>query len=91
MADAEIITTEDEQGSFTVEVREGGSSTTHTVKVPAGFGVPGSSDEEVVRESFRFLLEREPKEQILGSFDLPMISRYFPDYQGELQRRLGEG
>lgn len=89
MADAEIITTEDEQGSWTVQVEEGSSTSTHTVKIPAGFGVPGASDEEVVRESFRFLLEREPKESILSSFDLPMISRYFPEYQEELQQRLG--
>ena len=27
-----------------------------------------------------FLLEREPKESILGSFELPVIERYFPDY-----------
>ncbi len=91
MAEPEIVTTEDEQGSWTVEVRESGSSSTHTVKIPAGFGVPGATDEELVRESFRFLLERESKEQILGSFDLPMISRYFPEYHQELQERLGPG
>lgn len=89
MTEAEIVTKEIEPGEFRVEVQEGGSSTSHTVKIPAGFGVPGASDEEVVRESFRFLLEREPKEQILGTFDLPLISRYFPEYQEELQRRLG--
>lgn len=90
MPEADITTTEIEQGEFRVEVQEEGSSTSHTVTVPAGFGVPGVSDEQVVRESFRFLLEREPKEQILGTFDLPLISRYFPEYQEELQRRLGE-
>jgi len=35
-----------------------------------------------VRESFRFLLEREPKESILREFDLSVIKRYFPDYDG---------
>lgn len=89
MTETEIVTKEIEPGEFRVEVQEGSSSTSHTVKIPAGFGVPGASDEEVVRESFRFLLEREPKEQILGTFDLPLISRYFPEYQEELQRRLG--
>jgi hypothetical protein len=57
--------------------------------VPAGVGVAGVSDAEVVEESFRFLLEREPKESIMASFDLPVISRYFPEYQQEMERRLG--
>lgn len=46
------------------------------------------SPERLVEESFRFLLEREPKEAILSRFDLPVISRYFPEYEGELKRRL---
>ena len=36
---------------------------------------------DLVRRSFAFLLEREPKESILRSFDLPVIGRYFPDYE----------
>ena len=36
---------------------------------------------DLVRRSFAFLLEREPKESILRSFDLPEIGRYFPDYE----------
>jgi hypothetical protein len=36
--------------------------------------------EELIRSSFKFLLEREPKESILESFELPTISRYFPEY-----------
>ena len=42
----------------------------------------GRSVEELVRDSFAFLLEREPKESILEEFDLPAIKRYFPDYDG---------
>jgi hypothetical protein len=41
-----------------------------------------------VTESFRFLLEREPKESILGSFDLTVIGRYFPEYEREIAKRL---
>jgi hypothetical protein len=41
-----------------------------------------------VRKSFLFLLEREPKESILRSFDLTVISRYFPEYEREITRRL---
>jgi hypothetical protein len=42
----------------------------------------GRSAEELVRDSFGFLLEREPKESILKEFDLSVIQRYFPDYDG---------
>ena len=42
-----------------------------------------------VEESFAFLLEREPRESILRRFDLPVIGRYFPEYEVEVRRRLG--
>jgi hypothetical protein len=41
-----------------------------------------------VEESFRFLLEREPKESILRRFNLTVISRYFPEYEREIKTRL---
>jgi len=44
--------------------------------------------EELVRESFVFLLEREPAESIMSRFDLPVIARYFPEYPREISRRL---
>ena len=34
------------------------------------------------------LLEREPATSILGQFSLSDISRYFPEYPGELADRL---
>jgi hypothetical protein len=49
---------------------------------------PGVDPKELVRESFRFLLEREPPESILSRFDLPVIERYFPGYGSEIARRL---
>jgi hypothetical protein len=42
----------------------------------------GRSAEELVRDSFGFLLEREPKDSILREFDLSVIKRYFPEYDG---------
>jgi hypothetical protein len=33
-----------------------------------------------------FLLDREPKESILGRFDAAVISRYFPEFERELPR-----
>lgn len=50
---------------------------------------PGAAREELVRESFLFLLEREPPSSILARFDLHVIGRYFPEYPAEMRRRLG--
>ena len=48
---------------------------------------PGATDPtDLVRRSFAFLVEREPPESILRSFDLPMIGRYFPDYEIVIRR-----
>ena len=48
----------------------------------------GRLPEELLQESFRFLLEKEPNTSILPSFDLPVIGRYFPEYEREIQARL---
>ncbi len=77
---------------FEVTVREGRSETRHIVNVEPGFAralLPGrESAEELVRLSFEFLLENEPKESILRAFDLQDISRYFPAYEQEIRGRL---
>ena len=44
--------------------------------------------EDLVRASFEFLLEHEPKESILREFDIEVIGRYFPGYERELAKRL---
>lgn len=50
---------------------------------------PGQLDPlRLVRASFEFLLEHEAKESILRSFDLPVVGRYFPEYEDEIRRRL---
>jgi hypothetical protein len=49
---------------------------------------PGVTPEELVRISFEFLLEREPRESIMRSFELPIIGRFFGDYRDEVERRL---
>ena len=76
-----------------VTVAEGKSETVHTVVVErtyrdklVGTGVPV---EQLVRKSFEFLLTREPKESILRSFNLPLIGRYFPEYEKEIRRACG--
>ena len=50
---------------------------------------PGVTVERLVEASFAFLLEREPRESILREFSLAVISRYFPEYEHEIRRRLG--
>ena len=44
--------------------------------------------EQCVEAAFRFLLDREPKESILRSFDVAVISRYFLEFEQELSRYL---
>ena len=79
------------ESSFRVVVEEGGSRTEHTVTVREDYyqRLTGGSitPEELVRKSFEFLLEREPKESILSSFDLPVIQRYFADYERVISGR----
>lgn len=77
---------------FRVRVIEGGSQTTHQVtlgpKDCAKLAGEGAEPEKVIRKSFEFLLEHEPKESILGRFELSAISRYFPEYEGEIKKRI---
>lgn len=81
-----------EEGVFEVRVIEGKSETSHRVtlaekdydRLAEGKATP----DELVRRSFEFLLEHEAKESILARFDLTVISRYFPQYEGEIKKRL---
>ena len=77
--------------TFRVTV-EKDAATTHTVTVdPAyyekltGGRVPV---EKLVEKSFEFLLDREPNTSILGRFDLPVIGRYFPEYEKKIRKML---
>jgi len=73
--------------TFEVTVREGRGETIHRVTVPAALAARlsgGRSGAALVEASFRFLLDREPKESILRSFELGVISRYFPEFEREL-------
>jgi hypothetical protein len=74
-----------------VEVREGAGQTRHRVTVRRNTLArlaPGHSAEDLVRAAFAFLLEREPKESILASFDVTVIGRYFPGFEREIERYL---
>jgi len=76
-----------------VAVDHAGSRTRHVVTVTradlerwAG-GTERSDVESLVARSFDFLLEREPPNAILASFDLSVIQRYFPEYDRAFRRR----
>lgn len=43
---------------------------------------------ELVRLTFKFLLERESKELILKKFNLSDVAGYFPNYETEIKRML---
>lgn len=67
--------------------------TTHQVKVDPSYyekltqgSVPART---LVERSFDFLLERESNTSILSSFDLRVISRYFPEYERAISQMLG--
>ena len=44
--------------------------------------------ERLVDETVAFLLEREPRSSILAAFDVSVVSRYFPEYETEIEHRL---
>jgi hypothetical protein len=85
-------TNQGEPYEFQVTVKEGGTETRHSVTLRKAdyerLSRSQASPEALVRESFRFLLEREPKESILRSFDLTVIGRYFPAYERQIAERL---
>ena len=43
--------------------------------------------DELIKKSFEFLLEREPKESILSRFQLEVISYYFPEYEDIIKQK----
>ena len=81
----------DGQEAWMFEVRVGDepSATTHNVTVSKEYWEKLTDKqiepEELVRKSFKFLLAREPKESILGEFELSVIQKYFPEYEKEIK------
>jgi hypothetical protein len=79
---------------FAVVIREGDTETRHQVtmsqalhrRLTGGAQAP----ERLLEAAFRFLLDREPKESILGRFDLTVIARYFPEFERELPHYLAD-
>jgi hypothetical protein len=86
-----MITVEHSAGDVWVVTVQGASTTQHRVRVTNSDlerFAEGRPAEELLQESFRFLLERESNASILRSFDLNVIERYFPEYEREIRARL---
>lgn len=75
-----------------VTIGDDPAATRHDVRVSGatltGLAPSATHPEELVRVSFEFLLAHEPRESILRSFALPLIGRYFPEWEHEIRRRL---
>lgn len=90
MAEIEVSRAADEN-VYVVRVEDGTGSSEHRVTATPeqleSLGAAGDP-EALLEESFRFLLEREPRSAILSRFELPVISSYFPEYEEEIRRRM---
>jgi hypothetical protein len=86
----QLTVTQQAGDTFHVQTPAG---TSHEVSVPAGFpaslGCDHVAPEDLVKASFKFLLEREPATSIMREFSLDVVSRYFPGYPPEISARLG--
>ena len=89
MAQIEVIKQDPETFAVTVTVD---TTTVHIVtlkhdyyqKLAGGKAAP----EKLIEKSFEFLLERESNTSILPRFELPVIGRYFPEFEKTIVNRL---
>lgn len=73
-----------------VEIVEPGTRSRHNVRVSREdlerWGRPGEEGPEpLLQRTFDFLLAREPAGQILKSFELASVARYFPEFDAEMR------
>ncbi|MFP3870849.1 MAG: hypothetical protein ACLFVT_08245 [Syntrophobacteria bacterium] len=77
--------------TFEVTVKES-TTTRHTVRLKPDYyqKLTGGrvSAQRLIEKSFEFLLERESNTMILSRFELPLIARYFPEYEENIVKRL---
>lgn len=70
---------------FSVTVRDETGETRHVVTMAPGtyqeLTAGAHSPVKCIEAAFRFLLDREPKEQILGRFDMAVIPHYYPEFE----------
>jgi hypothetical protein len=79
--------------AFTVLVKDEKGETRHLVSLARADArrLGGENPpEQVITAAFRFLLDRQPKEQILARFDVSLIARYFPEFEQRLPAHLAQ-
>jgi len=80
---------------FKVAVNSKGITTEHIVTLDEDYYKQLTEEEitkeELIKKSFEFLLERESNQSILSSFNLKVINRYFPEYEGRIKQMLKQG
>src|SRR3984885_1366289 len=84
--------------TFDVIVRDARGESRHRVTIEADeaerWAKLGAEPSPCVEAVMRFLLDREPKESILSTFDMRVVRRYFPEFDdafpGYLVRTGGE-
>ena len=86
-----ILIREISDNKFEVTVKKM-STTKHTVLLSNKFYESLSnkkiSKKKILELSFEFLLERESNASILSFFKLEIISKYFPEYESEIRKRI---
>ena len=77
---------------FVVTIKERDGKTEHEVtlddKYYQNLTNGKITEEELIKRSFEFLLDREPKESILSEFNLRIINNYFAEYEEKIVRIL---
>ena len=95
MPEIEVSRTDVEQflSRFLVRVKDGDEVTSHVVTLSGSdyerLGGNYRTPEAFVEACFVFLLEREPKDEILGTFDVSQIAGYFPEFESEIDKPPG--
>ena len=81
-------TTDGDPMQLEVTVTDGRGSSRHAVTMRRAtlerLTGGAHSAEACVGAAFRFLLDREPRDAILGQFDVAVISDYFPEFEARL-------
>ena len=84
---AAITVTKTNTGKYEVVVA---MQTTHSVTLSDDYyrELSGGhvTEEELIKKSFAFLLERESNAMILRQFDLPLIGSYFPEFEETIKQ-----
>ena len=93
MTDIDLTAMEDHM--FGAQIEEGDTTVSLRVRITAGFRddlqLTDTQEEVIVRESLRFLLDRQTATSLPRELSLDTIARDHPDFYDELRARLAAG